>query len=568
MTTIHNTHVAQYTAWMKVDALSFDLDMYQRLKDMYGEHILQIDASHYHSGGILRIPLVSFNIASEINALPEATVTVATGLDITSPSFVRSPAHGLMEDQVITKGDYIHAEIMFRNVATDQTTCVFDGFISGLNFIQGVAGLQLMFSLVHWGHALNMCPVICSSLTTEGAESYSATFLHRMIAADSGANSTGPSGGGGLINWASTVQLTVQGLRGPLGGQVVPTIFRPILEKLHEGNVTESPKIKGTKGEFVPHVKNLPAGYTILDILGSASDSNSFSVPAVQRANIPDLVLRQDRGVLSKAAESASKTLRGALIDDIMDGFKGMKIWHGTAWSFLQAWAQLFDLTIVPRVHEICLIPTWEVIPRGKIAPLNLMHVVSMGGQRNTVHPSAALIAVPSDECPNVVRSQRFYWFSQAFGDSRRGTYVHPDKHTGPVGIAKMPRTLSGFLSAPDPHTRKVGDVYAETEFWRRQYMGSFARVLSPIRFDFCPGSTVAFNTGANAFTEMSSVGQVQRIEWSFHPSQGAMCSFQAGFVRSATSDEGSTEHLYYTSEPFSHAPWISNDQFKTFTDA
>ena len=563
----NDTHITQYTAWLEVD--TFDRAAWDQFVDQMDQEGISLDtAVESGSAGGLYLPLGSFEISAEINGLPQASAVVATGLNVTSYPYEQSPAHGFMRQKVVTAGDYIHAKIWFRNMTGGPPVCIFDGFIHSVNYLYNVNGLQLMFSMVHWGIALDMCPVICTSLTLEGAESHCATFLHKMIAVDGGANQ-GRDNGQLPFSFTALVENVTEGIkRGEASAQVVPAIFQPILLGLHRANERQAPEIKGL-GSFVASERYLPPGYKIADILNSAS-ANSFSVSGVQKAVTPDLSIRTDVKALSMSSGNEAleglTTLREALIQGLLQGLKDTRAWHGTAWSFLQMWADLFHLTIVPRVHELCFVPKWEVIPQNRIAPLELEQVVSMNGGKSTIHPAAAMLAIPSDEMPSTDRQNRFYWFDLDYSGDRRGGYKHPDKETGPTGITVLPWVLSGYGSGFRTDSgESIAQLYAKTEFWRRQYMGSRASVLSPIRFDVCPGSTVKFNTGSKHFIEMNSVGHIQKIDWSFNPSQGAVCSMQAGFVRPADSEEGADAHLYYISGPFSHATWVSDSQFTTF---
>jgi hypothetical protein len=92
------------------------------------------------------------------------------------------------------------------------------------------------------------------------------------------------------------------------------------------------------------------------------------------------------------------------------------------------------------------------------------------------------------------------------------------------------------------------------------------ATILSPIRFDVCPGSTVKFGTGTHSLSKIENLGYVRKVEWMFNTSQGASCTFDLGFVRLSHSGDGLNEHIYYdTKEPFLHDSWTADSSFKTF---
>ena len=543
------TYVTQYTAWLEVDLDSSDRDFYQELSQYDIPYSLEATQK-------IRIPLTAFTITAGVDDIPQATVQVATGRDITAPKRDYSPIHDLLKNPAMSRGDYVHASIMFRNAATGTQACIFDGFLLSKAPTYTISGLHLTFHLKHWAVILSVCPVVCTSLTAESA-SWSAHFLHKKIDADS----TGSGGGStsSSLKWATVVRETTQKLKSGQG-PIVSSLFQPVLEKLHEHNSADAVKIPGLEGQFIPSEGKLPSGYRIKDLLASGA-SEKFSVPGARETSaFPGLNLRTDLPFPD------GKTLRSQLVDHIITGLGDMQVLQGTAWSFLQRWAWQFRLAIVPRVHEIQFIPLWEVIPSGNRKFLELTDLISVTGGSSMVDPAACMIALSSDEAPKVVNSAKFFDWLMGAGSSRRGAYKPPKKLTGPVGISIMPPMLSSYPQNPSGMVKNIVALrYAESEFWTRHYMASAATILSPIRFDVCPGSTVQFGTGTHSLSTMENLGYVRKVDWMFNTSQGASCTFDLGFVRPSPSTDGLNEHMYYdTQEPFLQDSWTA-DSFKTF---
>ena len=207
----------------------------------------------------------------------------------------------------MNRGDYVHASIMFRNVAMGKQSCIFDGVLLSKAPTYTISGLHLTFHIKHWSVILSVCPVVCTSLTTESA-SYAAHFLHKKIDAD-GTGSGGSTSSS--LKWATVVRETTQKLKSGQG-PVVSSLFQPVLEKLHEHNSADAVKIPGLDGRFIPSEGELPSGYQIKDLLASAA-SGKFSVPgAMDTSAFPVLNLRTDLPFPD------GKTLKSQLVDHII----------------------------------------------------------------------------------------------------------------------------------------------------------------------------------------------------------------------------------------------------------
>jgi len=540
-------HIFTFSAWLEIDTSG---DVADALQEVPGEV----------ADGKMKIPVSVLSVSAQLNALPMATVTVATGWNISEREVRRSKAHDFLASKTFEAKNFIHAKLMFRNWQTGKSVCIFDGFLSSIRPVYSISGLNLDFKIIHWAEVLAMCPLVCTGLTLEGMSHYTAAFLHKVIPAD--------GGGGGAASrteLASNVSAALRQIKTSFqrtSGDVVKEVFWTILDKLHQFNTEEGIKIPDTDGVFTAHEGSLPQGYGIKEVLGSAQTLGGFAHSPVGAAGggFEPIVFRPDLPRITN--KTILTDIPDRLIDAALDNLPDIKVAQGTAWSFLQTWASIFSLAIVPRVHEIRFIPMCPVFKGDSGSVLELDHVISVSCGDSMQSPAAAVVMLPSSIEATTRNADDFFNLKKANFAARRGVFTHPSKDSGPVHVQPLPPVLSGFIE-----NKEWMDEYAEHEFWRRQFVASEATVLSPIRFDVCPGSTVKFSAGINALTEMENVGFVHGVTWNYCLTQGATCQFHTSFVRSVSSleDHGTVRHFYYNTKPFLNATWVNDPDFKTF---
>jgi len=431
-------------------------------------------------------------------------------------------------------------------------------------------GLHLSFSLVHWAAVLEMCPLVCTAMTLEGMSHYRAAFLQKVIPAIGG---QGPK-----INLASNVSIVLLAIKTMLETtpdlDIVSGIFQPVLSELHKFNVNE--EIPQLGKSYKPHQGDVPQGYQIDNLLQSLSQIKSFAYSPYAGKDdgtvFQDLVFRKDLpSLVDDLNRSRPESIRLRLVNALIQYLTGTQAAQGTAWSFLPMWAQHFSLKIVPRVHEIGFIPDWTVFQfEQQDQILELKHLISVKDSESSMqNPAGAMVAISASAQVSEMRTTRLFDLNEAVYESQRGEYIPGPEKGGPVGICTLPPALSGHAKdANGALSGKWLSEWAEHKFWQQQYGSSSAMLLSPIRFDVCPGSTVKFSAGMNTFTQIESVGYVQQIKWDYNVEQGATCSIQVGFVRPASSLKkyGAAKHFFYDAEkPFLNASWIADPDFKTF---
>jgi len=511
--------------------------------------------------GWSRLAISSFEIEAMVNAIPSATVMVPTGLDMTQSRPVLSHANNIMSSKDIFSRDYVHAKIMFRNVATNETTCVFDGFVLQIGTRYADAGLQIELSIVHWAWILNLCPLICTSITSESFGNYAAALLHGIIPASAQPDSMNKQ-------FALTVDEVTTAAKDAFDAgraDVISSVFYQLLAGLHKIN-SRREVIFSEIGEFTASMGDLPDGYRIEDLINpmqqwrricpgsSALDSMSARFKNI----IFKSTLTTDAADLARV-KIEDKTIPDRFIGLTVKALEGLNTVNGTAWFYLTKWANLFSLAIVPRVHELRFIPQVAVpLISASGATLSLRHCISIRGNSSTELLPAMTIVIPSSA--QQVSKPSVAFTADAWAP-QRGVYAPPETRGGQVSVELLPVPLDGFTDSPLP----VHTDYAKYRFWHRRYAGRTAHILSPIRFDVCPGSMVDFSTDKSALSPMTGFGYVQAAKWGYTESQFATVALQVGYTRLSGTEktDGLDDHFYYEGEPFTYASWTDSD-FKT----
>jgi hypothetical protein len=284
-----------------------------------------------------------------------------------------------------------------------------------------------------------------------------------------------------------------------------------------------------------------------------------------------------------------------------------------SVWGLLLDFCNKYDILIVPRVHEIRFIPKWFAPKFEKTKMKELKGVLSSNGSWAHARHIGGVVVLPS-----AVNTQTVTAIEKPVTDARpasqaialdnvlaqgiAGHYIPKDGTVGTLLVSqrddwagkittsstcrlthipeqKESNESTGISTdGKDPTKTELDnkpfyDRLAEMAYWDEVLKGNSVHVLTPIRFDVCPGSTVKLRNGGD-------------VRLAYNRADSLMTEF-AGFVVSTTisfdtinatagaqytlshvRDIDDVAHLadahpVYACGPFSDASW-TKDRFKT----
>jgi hypothetical protein len=539
-------------------------------------------------------PITSFSITAGINTIPAATTRIAVGakaLAVTTGGRVGdwSPIHerGTGVEFLLETKSLKYARIIVQDVSPHSETygeafTVFEGYVESASQNYSFTATEITVTLRHWLYTLDSHPCISRVTHPLSTSDWKTVLFYMAKTMSTGSN---------ISNVEQTAGTQYS------GGTDVRGNIKALLNQL---SVFAEKK-----------------GITVPDLGKSGSGKPTYDLPLTV-----DELLRQ-RFCSRKdgfAPIFPKKFEGGNYRKDLQEAF--YKSWsnlsaHSAAmnslWTMLLEVTGSFGLYVIPTVRNVELIPKWNVpseehyqrmedviianstrlhfrpIAQVVVLPQHfLLHALNVtdpksgaaGGGENTSAKSNMAIkdyagvyeakGSGGTEKGNIFACDAPPWSAYlngypVQGENHEGTKSGTDTKSDSKPntdtkelIGEIEKSRRGFLSA-----------YAESVYWDQIYSSSRMTVISPLRFDICPGATIRIETGGDPRREDNSLkaaflGLVNSIQFDFDTMDtSATTQYSLAFVRrespEGTGDKiGMKKHPIFESEkPFINASWI-----------
>ena len=547
------------------------------------------DGSEDGSQGTV-FPITSATITASLNAIPVATVTVATGKRLQDGK--ASPIHGSAGAALRNPKNWPWARIYFRNLQTDETAVIFEGFVESAGLSYSFSSTEVPITIRHWLYALDAHPCINSLTHPSSASVYSQMLYYKSLPGSTGTGGTADQKTG-LVFRQMTDAVYLAGMDG-------------FAEDVIENGVLETLKVLNRFSEYytpwdisalIDEAKilkpDIPLSVeTILktrvrtgDTSGAHPEKDRFPILAVQSRNDSNsLVERMFDSLMSSDVESYQLN---------------------SLWAAIIQLAAKFSFMVVPRVHEIRFIPKW-FMPKLRSVKV-LTGIVSSNGSWEYARPVGAAIVLPTSIDGKAISAIDASGMQSVENDSAMavyGLYVPPNGTPGTLlvrqradwagevsfpGLVRNPQTMDQKEADESTATTDDGkapaqkeadshgfyNALAEEAYWDEMLKGRRADLVCPIRFDVCPGSTVCVRSGGDVRLETLGqdqlttrfVGFVLSMRLTFDTINAhASAQYTLTHVRDDDAQSDLSEHHpIYRCGPFSSATWTKK-RFKTIS--
>ena len=533
-------------------------------------------------------PLTSATITASLNSIPVATVTIATGKRLQDGKV--SPIHEAAGASLRNPKQWPWARIYFRNLQTDETTVIFEGFVESSGQSYSFSSTEVHLTIRHWLYALDAHPCINSITHPSSASVYSQMLYYKSL--------PGSTGTGGTAD------------------QMTGLVFRQMMDAVYMAGMDGFAEdvVKNGVMETLKALNRFSEYYTPWDISGMVDEEKILKpdIPLSVETILANRIKPGDTSaaqpdkdqfpILKVQSQNDSNSLVERMFESLMNSdVESYQL--NSLWAAIVQMAAKFSLMIVPRVHEIRFIPKW-FMPRIKTIK-TLKGLVSSNSSWEYARPVGAAIVLPTSIDGKGISAIDAPGMQSLENDSAMATYgIYAPKDGSPgtllvrqradwagevsfPGLVRNPQNMDqkeadeSTTTTDDgtPPARKEADsrgfynALAEEAYWDEMLKGRRADLVCPIRFDVCPGSTVCVKTGGDVRLESAGqdqlttqfVGFVLSVRITFDTiNASAATQYTLTHVRDfALQKDLSEHHPIYQCGPFSHATWTKK-RFKT----
>ena len=533
-------------------------------------------------------PITSASIIASLNSIPVATVTIATGTRLQDGRL--SPIHEEQGQRLRNPETWPWAKIHFRNLQTDETAVIFEGFAdsSGHNF--SFSSTEITLTIRHWLYALDAHPCISSITHPSSVAAFTQMLFYKSLP-----GSTGTGGDhdqkSGLVFRQMLDELFLAGVEG-FSKDIIQNGILESLRLLTKLSEYYTPwDIAGLIDEEKILKSDVPL--SIDSILNDRIKSGDTSNAQLQSNEFPILKIQSRYD-----SDAISERMFDALMASDSESFQ-----LNSLWAALIQLASAFGFMLVPRVHELRFIPKWFT-PQ-IVSPKVLKGIVSSNGTWEYSRSIGAAIVLPTSVAGkgiSAIDTPGMHSLEDGSAMSVYGVYTPPHEKPGTLlirqrsdwagevsfpGLVNNPYTMDQKESSRDttttddqvPTAEKEADsrsfytALAEEAYWDEILKGRRTDLVCPIRFDVCPGSTVKVrNSGDIRLRSQEKdrlatefLGFVLSVRMTFDTiNASASSQYKLSHVRDAGSENDILEHHpIYQCGPFSSASW-TKDRFKT----
>lgn len=533
-------------------------------------------------------PITSAAITASLNAIPVATVTIATGIRIQDGK--ASPIHGKAGAELRNPKKWPWARLYFKNLQTNETAVIFEGFVESSGQSYSFASTEVPLTIRHWLYALDAHPCISSITHPSSASVYTQMLYYKSL--------PGSTGTGGTAD------------------QKTGLVFRQMMDAVYMAGLDGFRRdvIENGVKETIRALTKLSEYYTPWDISAMIDAEKILKpdIPLSVETIVAERIKTGDTGaarlnrdqfpILKIQSKSDSDSISERMFDALMNmDVESYQL--NSLWAALIQLAAKFGFMIVPRVHEVRFIPKW-FMPRIDTVK-QLKGVVSSNGSWEHSRPIGAAIVLPTSIDGKGISAVDAPGMQSLENDSAMATYgiyVPPNGSPGTLlvrqradwagevafpGLVRNPQNMDqkeaneGTATTDDgkPPAEKEADgrgfydALAEEAYWDEVLKGRRADLVCPIRFDVCPGSTVRIKTGGDVRLEWFKkdqlttefVGFVLSMRLTFDTiNASASAQYTLTHIRDIDAQKEMLEHHpVYQCGPFSDATWTKK-RFKT----
>jgi hypothetical protein len=533
-------------------------------------------------------PITSATITASLNAIPVATVTIATGIRLQDGK--PSPIHGQAGAELRNPKQWPWAQIHFKNLHTNETTVIFEGFVESSGQSYSFASTEVPITIRHWLYALDAHPCISSVTHPSSASIYTQMLYYKSLPGSTGTGGTADQKTG-LVFRQMMDAVFMAGLDG-FSQDVIENGVKETLRTLTRLSEYYAPWDISAMIDAEKILKpDIPL--SVETILAERIKTGDTNAARLEKDQFPILKI-QSKGDSHSIAERMFDALMNLEVETYQSN---------SLWAALIHLAAKFGFMIVPRVHEVRFIPKWFMAKIDGIKELK--GVVSSNGSWEHSRPIGAAIVLPTSIDGKGISAVDAPGMQSLENDSAMAVYgIHVPSSGSPgtllvrqradwagevafPGVVRNPQNMDqkeaneGTTTTDDgtpPATKEADgrnfyDALAEEAYWDEVLKGRRADLVCPIRFDVCPGSTVRIKTGGDVRLMYQGqdqlttecVGFVLSMKLIFDTiNASASAQYTLTHVRDIDAQkEMLQDHPVYQCGPFSNATWTKK-RFKT----
>jgi hypothetical protein len=523
-----------------------------------------------------KFPITSFVISAGCNAVPDATVTIATGERLGgggefSPIHNKDAAKLLLNVSLMSK-----ARILFRNLdESDKTHVIFEGFVWQAARSYSFANTEVSVTLIHWLAALDAHSALNASVHPASVPSFTQQMFMLSLNPGTGTNTKAS----GIVGIAKSLEkvLAANPPKDFIADYII-TMLSWLRTEAENNAVWSAQFVKSLLSSGLP----LSAKDALLRLKGGGG---TFPILKFTQEVLDASVLDRIQKVLIEGDLARYRT--------------------NTLWSSLVFFASQFSFMLVPRVHELRFIPKWfapKIIEEVK----NLKEVVVVGATWEHARPISGAVIIPGEinlsgtgvnqskgeqVTVNSTYADAYYghYFPGKGKDSKstvKGTLLLREApnwalptYTVNLSLEKHDTTQGNKTEVspapPISYNASFSELIAQEAYWDESLKGRIMEIMCPLRFDVCPGSIVQVSTGIGRHVHVQDdalnvtyFGFVKSMRLTFD-TINASATAQYTVTHAHSQDENdnlSEKHPYYDCKPFSCASWTEN-AVKTIED-
>ena len=534
-------------------------------------------------------PLTSFQITASLNAIPQANVTLASGINIANAQI--SKIHTKEGEELRTAQKWQYARIYLRNIDTQKYYVVFEGFVESAMLSYSFASTEFRLTIQHWLFTLAAAPCVNSMVHPSSASTYTQMLYFNKIHPEVGLTKSGNENGADehpTMTWDQAKRdLYAKGENG---------LYEDMVEN---GVIVTARCLHSLSSRFTPweilremeQRKQIDwdLDITVDDVLEQrmrTGDNKEFPLLKIQRGY---------------SSTDLARTMFTSFTDISIEAYQ-----MNSLWAAMLDLCGRYGILMVPRAHELRFIPKWYLAKfKSSNVIKQLQGIISVNGDWEYSRSIGAVVLMPSSFDNKVLAATdatvtpgqppeqisinnseaQTYYGVYSPQNKTPGTLLVRQRHdwTGNVthpGSGSVVTSVEQKEAGKDTNTEADGvparekvlrnkrfyDALAEETYWDEAYKGRKAQVVTPLSFDVCPGSTVRVKTGGDVRLEYAKkdrlttqfVGYVVTTTWSFDTmSASANTAYVLSHVRDiSVQDKLLEEHPIFDCPPFSHAAW------------
>lgn len=477
--------------------------------------------------------------------------------------------------------------IWFRNVKTNQSQVIFEGYLENTTQSFMFSNTEVAVTIRHWLYAFDAHPVISSYTHPTSAADFTQMLYYKAIPASFNAETEA-------------------------GSFPHRSIFKLAAADMYPGGYAEIAKDAGKNGyvRTLELLTKLTDFYTPFDLEGLHKDA--ILQPDIE-LSVKDIIANRIR-----TGEAENNPLEpdqfpklklnpawgnNDIAQSVFQNIEKTDLSTAQANSMWSAFVNLaanFSFMIVPRVHDVRIIPKWFTPVQAN--PKRLNGIVAVNGTWSHARPVGAVIMLPTASSGIGLSSRSIYEMmdiTNRVSVSHYGRYQPPHKPPGTLLVRQRPGwsssiNLYNVANPTNPGEQKKGgpdtsnedsgepsgekeikkeavDFYntlAEEAYWDEMLKGVRMEVMTPIRFDVCPGSFVSVKTGSDVRIEANEGDALSTEYYGFVLSMRLTfdtmnASASAQYTLSHVHDQAVNgkllkSHPMYDCAPFSSAFWTA----------